>query len=621
MATPAEWHQWRKAAEAAGNHEDVAAIDAELAKLGGQSDRALDDWTPVLQMYADLKTAKAKGLPKEVIDNIQAHIDDFDKRMDLAAERKRVEEMGAGERFVTGLGRGLENVWSHAKEVAHQVVYPGGEEGGWGPFLEQVRSGQPFPISKKHEGEAEYWAKKKEEREAFNQKNLPLSGTMSGFLGNVGGEALGTAPIAAAALPAGPVMGGALAGAGTGALMAEPGERLMGAAIGGTIGGIAGAGQKGAEIAGRGGLEISPHAKALHELGVTGMTAGQMAPESELAAIEAAAENTPGGAIVKARRSVLPHNWQERVLKEAEPPGFVSKLEKGADVPDRLAEMRQAYHEGFSKMVGKEPVPKNTYQNELMDTVQLPNIERALTPEERALAENYVLNQASRLDEDNSFQTLHSIRSNLYRKADTFAKAGKWDLADHLRDVADQASDQVERWMKADPNPHAYDNLRSLEKSYHNFLTVEDAFPLDRAGPDITPAGLDLAVRRGMTRRTFAEGGGGTLRELARAGKYVMAEPRPTTGAMAGRMFSVPKVGPFLVSAAGLLSSGSPRLALGETAPQRVLQYTLGHPVVGGGTAHGVRTAVLNFLRGRPGLHAEDLLQTTATGLEEPNAP
>ena len=612
MATPEEWHQWRKEAEAAGNHADVAAIDAELAKLGGTADRPSDDWTPVLQMYADLKTAKAQGMSQETIDSIQGHIDDFGRQMDLAQKRREVEQMGPIERFGTGLGAGLKNVWMHAKDVGHELATGGGQETGWEAFnRNRAANAGGLPFSAPAPGEAEYQQRRLAEQEKFNQQNLPLQGTTSGLLGTIAGEAVGTAPIAAATGPAGTVLGSTLAGAGVGGLMAEPGQRLMGAAVGGGVGALTGMGQAATEFAARPGFEISPAAKKLKDLGVEGMTAGQMAPQSSVAQIEQIAENTPAGAVVKARRQVLPYNLEDRMIQEAHPPGFQSQLGPEASAFDRLNELKGEFSNRYNTLLDTQPVPKNAVQTDLLKGVYGPS-KFALSPEQKRLATDIVVDQAAKLDDVNNMRTLHDIRSNLLAEQRLRAKTDP-ALAKHIGEMARIADQHIEDAMKADVNPNAYAEYQALGHAYRNYKVLEGAAQRDLAqGTTITPDSVSRSLHRAMTQGQFARGEGGTLRELAQAGKQVLAErPGTKTGASLNLLNAIPSVGPvdmgpWAIGLAGRFSSKHPELMLGQTMPQRVLQYSLASPAGGGMVNQGLRTAVLHFLRSRPGIQPED---------------
>ena len=603
MPTPEELRTWREGAVAAGNADDVARIDSELAKV-----QPLNDYTPLMEAYSDLKTAKEQGAPKDVIDSIQAHIDDFDRKMDLAKRRSEVEQMGAPERFVQGVGAGLKNVWEHTKELGHQIAYPGGQEVGWGPFQEVLRTGQQ--VNQPHPGEEAYWAQRQAEREKFNQENLPLQGTTSGFLGNVAGEALGTAPIALATAPAGTVLGSTLAGAGIGGLMAEPGERGAGAAWGGGIGALTGAGQKATEWVARPGFKISPAARKLKELNVEGMTGGQMAPQSSVAQIEQIAENTPSGAIVKARRQIFPYNLQERMLQEAHPPGFQSQLPPGASTFDKLREIEGEFHNRYNSLLDTQPVTKNEVQTDLLKHAYGPS-KFALTPSQRKLAVDIITDQAGKLDDVNNMRTLADIKSGLQAEQRSLARTDP-RLAKHIGDAVKIADSHIESGMKADINPNNYADYKALGRAYRNFIVLDKSATKDMATDTIlTPDAVSRSLYRNMTPKQFARGEGGTLRELAQAGKQVLSErPGTKTGASLNLLNAIPSIGPidmgpWVIGRMGQFSTSHPNLMLGQTAPQRVLQYTLAHPVVGGAVNQGLRTAVLHFLRGQSGADEE----------------
>lgn len=603
--TPEELRQWREQAVAAGNKEDVAAIDAQLAKV-----RPMDDWTPVLQMRADLKTAQEQGAPQDVIDSIQAHIDDFDKKMDLAARRREVEQMSGPEQAWEALKGGVKRVGLGAADIAHEIF--------------------PLDLPAWH---AEGVARRAAERAAFEEKQAPLEATVPGFLGNIAGEAAATAPVAAVAGPAAEVVGGlgrmvpiagrfvppatvlssTLAGAGLGALTAEPGHRAAGAALGGGVGALTGTGQWATEALARPGFKISPAAQRLRDLGVEGMTAGQLAPQSTAAQIEQVAESGPFGAIVKGRRGVLPENLQQRMIQEAYPPGFQSKLPPGSSAWDQIRELHGEFGNRYNTLLDTQPVPKNEIQTDLMKAAYGPS-KFALAPSERKVAVNAIIDQAAKLDEVNNMRTLADIKSGLQAEQRLRARTDP-AAAKHIGEAVKVVQGHIERAMKADVNPNAYAEYQALNKAYRNFAVLNKAMPpRDTAtNATLTPDMVSRALYREMTPQQFARGEGGTLRELAQAGKQVLAEkPGAKTGASLNLLQSIPRVGPldvgpWLLGMAGKFSTGHPDLMLGQTAPQRVLQYTLAHPVVGGGINQIARPAVLQFLRrGPPGTLPED---------------
>lgn len=588
--------------------EDVRDIDAELAKL-----QPLSDTTDIQQAHADLKEAQATGAPKHIIDSIQGYIDNYNQRVEDAQARRDVEKMGTGERLWKGAVAGAKDVGLHAKELARDILPIGHPGTGFEP---EERAAQRAEVEK------------------FERQSAPLLGTVPGFMGSIAGEAAATAPVAAVAGPAGRVLKGVgealplaravvppaavlsstLAGAGVGGLMAEPGNRLPQAALGGVVGGLTGAGQAATEWAARPGFKIDPAAKRLQELGVEGMTAGQLAPKSTVAHIEQLAENTPAGSVVKARREVLPRNLQERMLQEAHPPGFQSKLPPDASAWDRLNELGDEFHSRYNALLDTQPVPKGAIQEDLLRGAYGKS-KFALSPSQRKMAVDIVTDEAAKLDDVNNMRTLADIKSNLAAERRLRAKTDP-ALAKHLGDMEKIADDHIERLMKADTNPEAYAQYKALGRAYRNYAILQKAAGRDMATDvPLTPDKVSMALRSNMTQGQFARGGGGTLRELAQAGEKVLAErPGSKTGASLNFVNAIPAVGqvdmgPWLLGRAGMFSTAHPELMLGQTAPQRVLQYSLAHPAVAPIVNQGLRTAVLRFLQGQP------------AGTEDTNAP
>jgi hypothetical protein len=591
MPTPEELRTWREAAKASGNASDVAAIDAELAKV-----QPADDFSPLREAYADKQHAVANGAPPDVIAAIDAHIHDFTNRMKQEDVRRNVEGMGASGRFLAGAGAGLTNVWQHAKDVAHEVATAGGQETGWDAFRGNQAAGG-LPVSAPTEGEAAYQQARQAQQQQLQQESAPLTGTLAGELGHLTGEAAGTAPIALATGGAGPVVGGALAGAGTGALLSEPGERLQGAGIGGLAGGATGAIGKLVSVPVKGVVKPSEAAQTLQDLGVPGITAGQAAPKSAIAHFEQAAESTPLGASVKAAREELPLNLEHRIIREAAPPGFEPTLGRDASVPERLEELRQAYGSAYDSLLDRDPVPKGAIQRDVLVANMGPS-EGRITPQQRQMTDNFLKNQLAKLEDNNSLRTLHNIRSAVSERIRDVAESEPL-LARHLGDIKSILTDHIEGALKASADPEAFSKLRALDAAYSRYKTVLGASAYDPAGATtITPDRLSRSILRGTTHDRFAQGAGGDLRELARAGKQVLSPPRPTTGALSLLTNAVPVLGPWAAGLSGYVSSHFPQAMMGQTLPQRILQRTLGQPVVSGALGQAARTGAADLLLG-----------------------
>lgn len=590
MPTPEELRTWRDAAAASGNLEDVRQIDAELAKVA-----PIDEMTPLREAYADRRHAMEQGAPKDVLDAIDAHIRGFTGMMKEADTKKATEELGPTGRFLAGAGAGLTNVYQHAKDLAHEVATAGGQETGWDAFRgNQAALGQyQLPISAPAEGEAEYQAQRPAERAQALEGADALRQSLSGELGNLTGEAAGTAPIALATGGAGPIVGGTLAGAGTGALLANPGQRLEGAGVGGVTGGALGAIGKVAGGAIEGPVQASEPAKTLQDLGLKGITAGQAAPRSAIAHFEQAAESTPLGASVKAAREELPLNLEHRIIQEAAPPGFTPTLGRDASVPERLQELRGAYNQAYGELLDKTPVPVNHVTRDVYLKAAKPT-GRVLTPSDKAAAEEFTRQELSKLQDDGSLETLANIRSSVRDKVRSLDRVNP-ELANHFRDIRDALTEHID--MAMSPYPERRAALRALDQSYSKFKTVLGAATNDPAGAvTITPDRLSRSILSGTTRDRFAMGGGGDLRELARAGKQVLSPPRPTTGALTGVLHAIPFAGPWATGVAGYASSHFPEAMLGQTPAQRILQRTLMQPVVSGAVGQAARTGADDFL-------------------------
>jgi len=545
----------------------------------------LDDWTPLREAYTAKQRAMAAGKPEEAA-AADVRIQDFTRKMQEAENRRQVEALGPLQKFGVGVGKGLENVWEHVKEFAPEVLPIGHPGSGLEPEERAARAAS---------------------RQAVEQQMAPLQGTLPGFLGTTTGEAIGTAPIAAATAPAGPVLGGTLAGAGIGGLMAQPGERIPGAVGGGIVGGLAGLGAKMTAGASRGVVTTTKEAQELRDLGVKGMTAGQADPRSYIAHLEQAAESTRAGATVKGLREELPLNIEQRIIEEAAPPGYEPKFGREESVATRLSDLKQEYGRQYDAIyknaTQQMPLPKGQIQYDVLKRAMNPT-GRALSASEQKTASDFVADELSKLDAKNTTETLAKIRTAVSEKAGNAFKAGNRELAGHYSDIEDALRGHVEDALKADLDPEAFNKLQALNTQYAKFKTVLAAAGRrgDAGGRvTITPdkLGGELLKRMGPDQFVMgAEGGGpfGSLRVLARAGKVVTSPPRPTTGALMGLLERFPGAS-YITGLQGYLSARHPELLMGETAPQRILQRTLAQPAISGAVGQEARVAGIDVLK------------------------
>jgi len=548
-----------------------------------------DDWTPLREAYTAKQRAMAAGKPEEAA-AADARIQDFTRKMQEAENRRQVEALGPLQKFGVGVGKGLENVWEHVKEFAPEVLPIGHPGSGFEPEERAARAAS---------------------RQAVEQQMAPLQGTLPGFLGTTTGEAIGTAPIAAATAPAGPVLGGTLAGAGIGGLMASPGERLTQAGLGGAIGGGLGTLGAIADAASHGVVTPTREAQELRALNVKGMTAGQANPTSTVAHFEQLAENTPFfGPRVKAARTELPLSIEQRAIEDVAPPGYTPKFSPEERVGTRLKEFKPEFNRQYDAIYGSAtqrlPLPKNSIQMDVLDRAMNP-VSAAPSGDEVKTASNFVASQLERLDKPsgNNLKTLNTIRRAISDKADSAFKAGNRELGLHYSEVEDAVTGHMEGALKADLNPNAFAELQTLNQQYGKWKTLIKAAGRrgDAAGSvAITPDKLGAALENKMGVERFVLGGDvpgpyDNLRVLARSGKVVTAPPRPVTGAMLSAINVLPVVGKYLTGAAGYLSSHHPAAFMGETLPQRVLQRTLAQPAIGGAIGQEARVAGIDVLK------------------------
>jgi hypothetical protein len=167
-----------------------------------------------------------------------------------------------------------------------------------------------------------------------------------------------------------------------------------------------------------------------------------------------------------------------------------------------------------------------------------------------------------------SADSMLKMRSNIRKAAMQAEKDQQFAMAALLRNAEDKVSDSLNSQLP----PAAREALAATDAKYAQYKTVEDAIRRSGdQGQGFTPSQLSAAVKSATERGAYARGGGGPLRELAQAGKEILENKTPVTGARfvtaGGPKLSMP-IG------AGLSALNSPwlqPLVLGETTAQRGL--------------------------------------------------
>lgn len=483
---------------------------------------------PLEKHYRAMRRAQAAG-DQEAMSVIQGRIEQEIRN----SRQADVESIPAGERFVAGIGRGLENVGLNVADIAGRV-----------PGLGVLRPSK------------ETWSE-------FKEASDPLLATTAGSLGNFTGEMAATLPIGglagagakALAVKTGsrllaPLAAGvgktALEGAVIGGVLGGPEERLSGAATG-AIGGAAlhGAGKlvaSGAKRLVNGVVKATPAARYLQSKGVN-LTIGQMNPESLLAQAEEISMSTPLRAVTAGQRRAGMEAWQDAVLNEARAPG-AAKLPSKAAVADKLAQARegfgpaydaaiegqqigQATHLGKGKWLSLRSEPGTNVKNGLAEAVGDKRI--LATDAERKMVGEFLENELSVLPKSASRKVsaarIQALRSGIREK---IRDTDSGPVRQMLKKAESAVSDVLEGQL---PEGNAA-ALKAADAAYGKHRIVSDAVRRSKDMPSgITPSKLSEAVASATEGRAYEVGGGGELRRLAAAGRDSLEGRIPITGA------------------------------------------------------------------------------------------
>lgn len=164
-------------------------------------------------------------------------------------------------------------------------------------------------------------------------------------------------------------------------------------------------------------------------------------------------------------------------------------------------------------------------------------------------------------------EALLKLRSDIRAKASQELKAENYPKAQMLENAERRVTEVLERSLPKE----ATAALRTTDPQYAKHKVVEKAVASSGDQPGgFTPAQLSGAIRGDMDRGTYARGGGGELRRLARAGREVLDARVPMTGARL--MATGPLQWPAAAFSYGANLPKMQKVLLGETKLQRGYQ-------------------------------------------------
>jgi len=402
----------------------------------------------------------------------------------------------------------------------------------------------------------------------------PIGGAVTGGLARGAGLA--------ARLAANPIGKAAIEGAVQGGLTADPGHRLEGMGAGAALapllpvaGGIAGKVARG--------LKRTPEAQELLNKGVD-LTPGLLNPEGQRNASEEAAQSLPlvGSMFARARGNAL-KGFQQQAVSEAAAPG--ATIAKG-DVHEMLNDAYKSFQPLYDQAKGF-PVSPTIMRTQGPDIPLAKAFKSAVadksalaSAEDRKVVSNFLSNELSRAN--GKSDSLLEMRSNVRDKIRQANLDGKSAQADLLKNGAQAITLALQSQLPKD----AQAALQTADSKYGTYKLIEDAVARSKdRSAGLTATNLQDAVAAATPKSVYARGGGGPLRDLARAGKAVFDVRSPPTGARmetmlpgmaaahAHPLLSLP---PALARLAMTATPTGRAIAAGMTSPQQWAQGVLG---------------------------------------------
>lgn len=389
----------------------------------------------------------------------------------------------------------------------------------------------------------------------------------------------------------------AVVGGGAGAAAAV-GLPLVGKAVGKVAGGLGRAMLNGL-------VEVGPEAKMLQAQGVR-MTLGQASPRSWINSLEQSAESIPVvGDHMKLLRGVARQDVQNVALSKGVAPG--QTMPTTGDVNEKLS----AIYDGFEKAYA--PVKSHLVQATVPapgggmplaqafgDAVKDPNV--LATSETRSAVAQFLDNQLSAIHDPAqaaNAKMMAQIQSQGIPAAQAQAMANQLvpftprsltagdllGLRSNIRSeirgalqganpdfktakLLRNAEEAIGTSLKSQLPPDAVAHLAATDAQYAKMMTVSDA--VRRSGDlpgGFTPAMLSQAVKSSTPRAAYAQGAGGELRDLARAGRATIDQTVPPTGARLLQMLPGGRATTAALAALANTQSGA-RILTGATTPQ-----------------------------------------------------
>jgi hypothetical protein len=428
-----------------------------------------------------------------------------------------------------------------------------------------------------------------------NQLDQPLMNQPAGRFGNVVGEAATLTPAAMGAgaglgaMGVGPVAGGALEGAGQGALMADPGQKGTGAAIGAITGGAVPFASTAVQKLAYG-LTRTPEAQQLIDQGVR-LTPGQMNPHGVWNKIEENVRGVPMvGNVVEKARTQAQQDFQRGVIGESAAPGY--SMQGTSKDPNELFQEAQDSYAPLYKAAQGFPVsdhipygngPPTPLATALQQASQAKTV--GATRATREQASDFLTGQLEAIKDKASAtgglqsDDLIKLRSNI---SEEMRGAGIDNAGKSYAKLLGGARDQVTNSINSQIPPDAAAALKTANDAYPKLAIIRDA--IKRGGDQeqgFTPAQLSQSVKQAAENNEYARGGG-LMRDWSSAGRDIFTEQNPKTGASHGT------TGTLLGGAYALhhyIPGAQVPAALGSLGALGMIGTQTGREILGGSTA------------------------------------
>jgi hypothetical protein len=435
----------------------------------------------------------------------------------------------------------------------------------------------------------------------------PLLNTTAGRVGQFVGQTAATAPLGmgvgaglgrlgalGARLAANPLTMGATQGAVQGGLLADPGQRLQGAALGGGLGaalpGIAGLASSAIR-----GLARTPAAQALLDKGIS-LTPGQMNPTGTINRFEQLAEGVPGvGDMVRRARTGAIQQYNRAMVNDAMAPG-ATLSGPSADFNGWIDEAAKSFDTAYDGAKGfpMRPAIMHTDGPDVPLSTALKAVSMrpriGLTSSDRqgwASQLNDQLNETTKggLSSDKLIQLRSSIRDSIR------AENGDTNASRATRDLLKDAEGQVTQALESQLPPQVSSQLRATDQQFAKFAIMRNAAKAAKDTPGgPSPYQISTAIANATEGNTYARGGG-LGRDLSKAARDTFQNNVERTGFSSVLGVGVPAAAAYLAKGLALshpviagaaaaplvgagalaLTQGGRNLAAGNTAIQRAM--------------------------------------------------